>query len=99
MMELVIRDNAVNFLTAQTPEGQRKIGYFDLNGDGFVTVSDELMVRNIAGSSSEVFDAVIAKLMRAVLEGADQRLDINGDVNFDQMDVNLLFAALSDGRS
>lgn len=41
---------------------------FDFNNDGYVTISDELMIRNVAGRANVEDTAVFEKLMRAVQE-------------------------------
>jgi Ca2+-binding EF-hand superfamily protein/biopolymer transport protein ExbD len=104
MTEVVIRSHATNFMT---PEDERlkKAAWFDisraqdaLEGDGYVTVSDELTVRNIMTLSDEDFSYAFAKLMKAVREKADERFDLNGDGRVDWAEYMQFRNALSEGR-
>jgi len=101
-IEVAVRKYAFNFLDKMLyPE--RYDANFDLNNDGWVTVTDELLVRNIHLLPKEVFTVVYNKLMAAVRErlGLTSHdddfivaFDVNTDGLIDQNDYEIIHNVL-----
>ena len=109
-IEVAVRDHAFNFLDRML-HPERYDANFDLNyplPDGWVTITDELCVRNVPILPDEHFAIVYGKLMAAVSErlgltpgddGFVSAFDPNGDGVIDQDDYDLIHIALTEGRS